>query len=225
MKTKLDLKRLRELIRKYPLASAAVGGVLALALGWQVYQGIGARRVSAPVAVAPPARPSPAPGQAPSPGTPGAPPPAAPGPAMPPGGAAPGGPAYSPAPTGPVTGIQGPAGRPDPFAPLVSEGGGGRYALPPVPALAPGGIPLPGGAPFPPGLIGEAGLRVAGIIWDRGVVAIMVDGKASYIVRPGDEFSPGMRVVRIDVQRRVVEVQRSGGRQELTLQGQGGAGQ
>jgi hypothetical protein len=222
MKKKLDLKRLRELMKKYPLASAAVAGGLALLLGWQVYQEVGAPRTG-PTAVAPtaPARPSPTPSVAPTPGAPAAPgpTPAAPGPA-----AAPGGPQTPPAPPGPVTGLQGPAGRVDPFAPLVStEGGGGRPVLPPVPVLGPGGVPLPGGPLSPSG--GEGGLRLAGIIWDRGVIAIMADGRGSYIVGPGDEITPGLRVVRIDVARRVVQVQRSGGMQELTLQGQGGAGQ
>ncbi len=232
MKTKLpklDLKRLRELIRKYPLASAAAVGALVVLLGWQVYQEVGGRSVPAPVAVAPPARPAPAPTGAPTPGTPrpggpapGAPGSAAPGTAAPGQTAAPGAP-QAPAPLGPLTGVQGPTGRPDPFAPLVSPGGGGRPPLPPVPALGPGGIPLPG-APVP-GTGGEGGLRVAGIIWNRGAVAIMADQSGSYIVRPGDEITPGLRVVRIDVGRRVVQVERSGGMEELTLQGQGGAGQ
>jgi hypothetical protein len=228
MKTKLDLKRLREVMKKYPLASAAVIGALALVAGLQVYQQIG--HLSGPAAVAPPARPSPAPGPAPAPGTPKPPatvpgaPGAAPKPPAP-GGAAPGGPATPVVPPGPVTGIQGPAGRVDPFAPLVSPGGGGgQPPLPPIPVLGPGGVPIPGG-PIPPGLAAEGGLRVAGIIWNRGAVAIMVDGRGSYVVTPGDEISPGMRVVRIDVGRRVVEVQRGGGMQQLTLQGVGGAGQ
>lgn len=229
MKTKLDLKRLREVMKKYPLASAAVIGALALVLGLQVYQQVG--HVSGPAAVAPPPRPAPAPG--PAPGTPGAPPPPAMAPGTPgapkpaaPGGAAPGAPGTPPVPPGPLTGIQGPAGRADPFAPLISTGGGGggQPPLPPIPVLGPGGVPIPGG-PVSPGLAAEGGLRVAGIIWNRGAVAIMVDGRGSYVVTPGDEISPGMRVVRIDVGRRVVEVQRGGGMQQLTLQGVGGAGQ
>lgn len=216
MKTK-QMQRLREIVRKYPLASAAVAGALALLVGWQVYQGVVTRRVSGPAAVAPPARTAPTPPRAPSPTTPGAPGPAAPGP-----GATPSGAANPPAPPSPITGVMPPAGRADPFIPLVSTGGGGGR-LPPVPALSPSGVPLPG-MPFPPGGPGgEGGLRVAGIIWDRGALAIVVDERGSYIVAPGDEITPGLRVVRIDVGRRVVEVQRSGVRQELTLQGRGGA--
>ena len=215
MKTK-QMQRLKEIVRKYPLASAAVAGALALLLGWQVYQGVVTRSVSGPAAVAPPARTAPTPAGAPSPTTPGAPVPAAPGPGTTPGGAA-----NPPAPPSPVSGVMPPAGRADPFIPLVSTGGGGR--LPPVPALSPSGVPLPG-MPFPPGGPGgEGGLRVAGIIWDRGALAIVVDERGSYIVAAGDEITPGLRVVRIDVGRRVVEVQRSGTRQELTLQGRGGA--
>lgn len=68
-------------------------------------------------------------------------------------------------------------------------------------------------------------MRVAGIIWNRGAVAIMVDDRGSYVVVPGEEIAPGVRVVRIDVGRRVVEVKRSGALEQLTLQGRGGAGQ
>jgi hypothetical protein len=214
---KLPKLRLLDVFKRYPAASAAVGGALVLLAGWQMYQGMASRSAPPPPVVAPPARPIPAPGAPAAPTTPGAPGAGAT--------ATPGGPGVTAAvpvtPGGPGS-ITAPSGRPDPFIPLVGPGGGGNPTLTDVPAVPPG-MPLPPGV-APAGLAGEAGLRVAGIIWDHGALAILIDEQHSYIVGAGDEITPGLKVLRIDIGRRSVQVQRSGSVEELTLQGRGGLG-
>ena len=102
-------------------------------------------------------------------------------------------------------------GRPDPFSPLASPGGGGPVStnpsLPPVPPLSPGGVgpsgfPAPG-SPLPgaPDLSGPRGqFHLTGIVHGPVAVAILNDGAASYIVEPGDTVTPGVRVVAIDAE-------------------------
>ncbi len=215
--TKLPKVRLLDFVKRYPAASAAVGGALVLLAGWQTYQGMASRSAPPPPIVAPPARTIPAPGAPAAPATPGAPGAGATAPA--PGG--PGETAGVPVTPGGPGSITGPSGRPDPFIPLVTQGGGTGPTFTDVPTTP--GMPLPPGV-SPAGLAGEAGLRVAGIIWDHGALAILIDERGSYIVGPGDEITPGLKVLRIDIGRRSVDVQRSGGVEELTLQGRGGVG-
>ncbi len=214
---KLPKLGLLNFVKRYPAASAAVGGALVLLGGWQYYQGMASRSAPTPppTVTAPGARTFPGttvPAPATAPGAPGA-TATAPAPGV--------GPGTPVVPGGPGS-ITGPAGRPDPFIPLVGSGGGTGPIFTDVPPVGPG-MPLPPGV-APAGLAGEAGLRVEGIIWDRGVLAILIDEQHSYIVGPGDEITPGLKVVRIDAARRLVQVQRSGGVEELTLQGRGGAG-
>ena len=212
---KLPKLRLLDFVKRYPAASAAVGGALVLLAGWQTYQGMASRSAPPPPVVAPPGRTVPGTAAPAAPTTPGA-----PGAAATPGG--PGVTAGVPVTPGGPGSITGPSGRPDPFIPLVGPGGGTSPTYTDVPAVTPG-MPLPPGVP-PAGLAGEAGLRVAGIIWDHGALAILTDERGSYIVGPGDEITPGLKVLRIDLGRRSVQVQRSGGVEELTLQGRGGVG-
>lgn len=87
-------------------------------------------------------------------------------------------------------------------------------ALPPVPPLLPGGLPVPGAPGGPAG----AAFRVAGVLGGSEALAILEDGARSYIVAPGDVPVPGVRVVAIDVGRGVVALVRNGVPQELQLE-------
>jgi len=219
------VERLRTLVRKYPLAAGAVAVGIAALIGVGVYQATSARPQPAatPAATAPAASgPSaPATGAAPRAGAPA---PQAPG---------------APAPAGaPSTAALAPAGRPDPFVPLVQPqppGGGAsgaaapRPALPPIPPLYPGGgLPLPPGvAPsrLPPGAPAPAPVpaipqyRLVGILNDSSGLAIVEGEKSSYIVGVGDFIGPDLRVVRIDALNGAVELSGSGQHIELTLGG------
>lgn len=106
----------------------------------------------------------------------------------------------------------------DPFISPIGTGGGVQ-ALPPVPPLLPGGLPVPGapGGPSPTVLAGVA-FRVAGVLGGSEALAILEDGTKSYIVAPGDVLAPGVRVVAIDVGRGVVALIRNGVSQELYLE-------
>lgn len=249
------MARIRTLIKRYPIAAAAVLlGAVALA-GMYLYQTM----LAQPVAQTPPPR-RPA---ATRPNAPSASGPATPGPARgtgaaqqpaqgttarpatPQGGAAgtlpsglpaPAGmnPASPPSPkTGPSagTGTAGPAGmtaeaparpptappppprqtpatggRVDPFASPLGIPGGVGLPLPPVPPLAPGGMPDTGSGGF--------AYRVAGIL---GRIAILEDGTRSFIVQPGDMLAPGLQVVAVDSGRGVVALLQNGRSQELRL--------
>jgi len=111
-------------------------------------------------------------------------------------------------------------GRPDPFIPLVqpqsATGGGqsGGVPLPPVPPLTPG-TTGPGGLPVP-GVVAP-GYRVVGILRNAVALAILEDGKGSYIVEPGDLLAPGVRVAAIDAAKGIVVLVRDGVPVELRL--------
>lgn len=232
---------IRELVSRYPIASAAAAVALLVIVGDRVYRAVvGPPQVPGPPAQTLPAGPATpgkqvpgtaapgvngtrAPGGTPAPGV-TTPPSATPTPGGPPG------PSVAQR-TGPGTGVGGGtlspgAGRSDPFIPVVPTTPGPGTTLPPVPPLAPG-LPGPGGLPLPPGVGGPAApplepeppLRLVGIVWDRAALAIVEDGKASYVVGPGDVFGPGTQVVLIDVRQGAVRVLRSGIVRELMLRG------
>ncbi len=211
------MKKIREVLRKilekipgkipgvlkrYRVATAALAVAVLLVLGFRVYQGIVKPPVPGPqrpISKAVPSAPSPGksagPESAPKSTTPEK--------------------TTTGTPASPRKGATaGPVKR-DLFIPLVSSGGG--VPLPPVPSLSPGGPLTAGGLP-----VGD--LRVVGIIWDTGAVAIVVDARGSYVVEAGDEIGPDMQVERIDARRGVVAVRRGGVVEELTMR-RGGIGQ
>ncbi len=201
-------QQVQMVVRRYPIAAAAVVASGLAIGGWQVYRAV----VATPPITAPPAAPlapQPAtPSKAPvSPraGTPGPVPPR-PGPALGPAAQVPGA----------ASGTQGAgSGQPDPFIPVLrgAESGGAGRALPPVPPLVPGIEST--AAPAGP----VAVLRLAGIVSGSTALAIVEDGKGSYVVGPGDVFGSGAQLVTIDVRRKAVRVKIEGTFADLTLRG------
>ncbi len=233
------MTRIRQLITRYPIATAALALMLLTIGGWRVYQAL---VVPAPVEVRP-APPVAAHQASAQPSTGSAPTGKAPSSAAAPVGTGPAGPASDrtaeragdsslagasptqakPGPAGTPqrsTGAGSPAGRRDPFVALVQEGSGGGerggLPLPPIPPLAPGGVG-PGGIPVPGE--GTPAYRVAGILRNNVAMAILEGGATSRIVEPGDELEPGVRVVAIDVGRGVVRIMQDGAPVELRLGG------
>jgi hypothetical protein len=225
------MRRLREFISEHRAAAAIVAAVLVAFAGWRAYVALSAGGPAAtPAGLRPPATPAPA-----ETGTAGAPAagptgeaalraaghltgtaaPALPGKPLSTGaastGSAPtasGGSAPAGKPAAPSASSPAPAGtgRPDPFAPLATSGGGGPASanppLPPVPPLSPGALgpsaSTQGGLPAS-GVLGPAGrFQLAGIVNGEVAVAILNDSAGSYIVQPGDTVTPGVRVVAID---------------------------
>lgn len=205
------MMRLRYLLHRRPALMLGMSLLLLLGVAWYIYRTVtpAARPASQPAG---PAVSRPAPG------------PAAPAPAQAPTRAPTPvrGPVVSEQPAGPAEATSGPekvTGRPDPFAPLVGGGSGSPARssrdLPPVPPLLPGTGDLPSaGTPGAPAPV----LRLAGIIAGHSVLAIVEDGRTSYIVGPGDALGPGARVVLIDVRRGSMTLEHDGAPEELTLQ-------
>jgi len=210
--------RIREFLKKNPIAGWALGLVLIAGAGYL----LAARLFGAapPATVTPPAPPK---ITAPEPA---APPSAAPAPTEPPAPA-------PPTPAAPPESAKvppGPVGRTDPFAPLVSSGiPGGRPTPPPPVTLPPPAFPEPGG-PLPPPLPGqpapgpEAGMTVSGLLADGGAVsggavAIVIIGGKSEVVAAGDEIGD-LRVVRVDPVRRLVTFTRAGRRFDVRMGGE-----
>lgn len=197
-------QQVRMLVRRYPIAAAAVVASGLTIGGWQVYRAA----VTPPPITGPPAAPL-----APQPAAPSkepvSPRAGTPGPVQP-----------RPAPAaqvpGAASGTQGAgSGQPDPFIPVLrgAQSGGAGRALPPVPPLVPGIEST--AAPAGP----VAVLRLAGIVSGSTALAIVEDGKGSYVVGPGDVFGSGAQLVTIDVRRKAVRVKIEGTFADLTLQG------
>ncbi len=203
------MDRILALVRRYPIAAGALVAVLLTVAGWQAYQAATKPPQGAvPQAGAPHLPQGPgsqaAPGTLGTQGAPGAPAQGTSGPAP-----AQGTPAASGAGGAPGGSPSVEEGRPNPFAPVISPGGGGAaQPLPPVPPLAPGveGVPP------------EAQFRLAGILIGAQALAIVEDRKSSYVVAPGDIFGPGADVVAIDARRGTVRIKVGGTVTTLSLQ-------
>ncbi len=211
------MTRVRELIAQYPAASAVIVAVVLAVAGWRIYQTM----AGAPQAGRSTLSPSVSPAQEPA----TSPKPAAPAPNPRGNQAGTGGAAGAsssggnPASTAPSEGGGGAliTGR-DPFTSPIGSGTGGGPPLPPVPPLAPGSAAGPGaGGPEAPAY------RVAGIIRDSVALAIVEDGTRSYIVGPGDELRPGVRVTAIDSRQGIVRLIADGLPVELRMIGRGKA--
>lgn len=170
---------------------------------------------------APGATPTPAAAPTPTPGAAPTPPPVA---------------APTPRPVaGPVD-----AGRPDPFAPLVTEGtqrpvpAPRRVTIPPPaplpPPLFPGQFPQPPGvgvtptpSPSPTPTPKEASTaELVGILGEAGGVAIIRVRGQTHVVARGDRILDKIRVILVDVARRRVILEQDGERFELRMGGVSG---
>lgn len=252
------MKPLREFIEKHRAAAVIIAAAVAVFAVWEVYAVVNAGGPAATTSVdQPAARPTPAaagaggPSRAgpagsaamraaghltgaPVPALPGAPssgastgaPPAGSTAAAPAGVRAPAVASTAPAASGPPPST----GRSDPFAPLVTPGGGSPASinptLPPVPPLAPGSFgpsASNGAGPALPGLPGTPGthgqFQLTGIVVGPSAVAILNDGAGSYIVEPGDTVTPGVRVVAIDAQNQTVTLTSKDQSWQLRLKG------
>ncbi len=209
------MDRIRELVRRYPIAAGALIAALVAAGGWQAYQAVARPpQAAAPQAGAPPPAQAPGSQTAPrAPGTSGA--SGAPKPGTPGSAAATGTSSAPGAGTAPGSSQAAEEGRSNPFAPLVGQGGEAGQPLPPVPPLAPG---APGGPPGAENAIPGTQFRLAGILAGAQPLAIIEDGKSSYIVATGDVFASGAEVVAIDVRRDRVQIKVNGTITTLTLQ-------
>ncbi len=185
---------IRNLIRRYPAAAIAIVLAAAGFGGWTIYQ---QRQPAQPGIQAVPGR--------------------AVTPTSPSGAAAPGAGATTVTPTSPL-GATPPestrTGRANPFEPLTGPSNpgttpAGGSTIPPVPPLAPS--VAPGAAPPVPLY------RVAGFLWSDRTIAILEDGRGSYIVGPGDTVRPGVQVLAIDVRRELVRLDQEGIAVELAL--------
>jgi hypothetical protein len=65
-------------------------------------------------------------------------------------------------------------------------------------------------------LAAPAGLRLVGFVMGRTSLALIEDGKRSYLVAPGDLVIPGLRVVAVDATRQRVRLQWYGTPLELS---------
>lgn len=197
--------RVRALFQKNPRIQYALVGVLLIVAIYIVLRSFGGG-ARAPVTRTPPAAPS-GPAATPAPGSPT--PPA-------PGGGAPAPVPPTPKPPKEAVVPSGPTGRPDPFIPLFTTPGPGQ-TLPPPPF--PGQLPpppLPGqGAPGFPG----GGIAITGIVGDSRAVAIVNVGGRTEILTVGEQIGD-MRVVRIDLTRRVVTFLQAGRRFDVPMGGE-----
>ena len=128
-----------------------------------------------------------------------------------------------------------PAGRADPFVPLVTPAAAQTTPprppasqLPPPPFPVPGtplpppplpgapGAPAPMPAPVPPSP--SAGISVSGIVSDMSKVVIVDVGGRTEILFEG-ESAGDLRVVKIDANRRTVTFERAGQRFDVTMGG------
>ena len=188
------MDRIREFLKKNPIAGWAVVLALVAAAGYLLASRLFA---GAPPAATPPAAPA-AVAPRPAPATPSAPAPAAVPPVAP----------RSTVPSGPV-------GRADPFVPVVRDPGVPVGPPPPGAPLPP--PPLPGGG-VPPLQAGD-GVAVTGIVGNSHAVAIVVVGGRTEIVGTGDELGD-LRVVRVDSTRRMVTFLRAGRRFDVRMGGE-----
>src|SRR3990170_4637642 len=211
------MDRIREFLKKNPIAGWAVVLALVAAAGYLLASRLFA---GAPPAATPPAAPA-AVAPRPAPATPSAPAPAAqPVPAPVPAAVPPVAP-RSTVPSGPV-------GRADPFVPVVRDPGVPVGPPPPGAPLPPPPFPTPGGPPLPPPplpgggvlpLQAGDGVAVTGIVGNSHAVAIVVVGGRTEIVGTGDELGD-LRVVRVDSTRRMVTFLRAGRRFDVRMGGE-----
>lgn len=211
------MDRIREFLKKNPIAGWAVVLALVAAAGYllasRLFGGApGATTPAAPAAVTP----QPAPAVTP----------AAPGPVAQPVPA----PAPAPVVVAPKSTVPpGPVGRADPFVPVVRDPGQIPVGPPPPGApLPPPPFPTPGGPPLPapplpgggvPPIAGGDGVAVTGIVGNSHAVAVVVVGGKTEIVGPGDELGD-LRVVRVDPTRRMVTFLRAGRRFDVRMGGE-----
>lgn len=212
------MARLREFFQKNPAAGYALGVGLLIIAGYLLWgQLLGGPQAPAP-AEQPPAPPAAAPPT---------------GPAAPP----------AAAPVQPVSSISakvvppGPAGRADPFIPLVTaplaagtppaQPAGPPLPPPPFPApgaqLPPPPLPAPPGAPVPgapgaPAPSPSAGISVTGIVGDARKVVIVAVGGKTEILFEGQSVGD-LRVIKIDPARGIVTFERAGKRFDVSLGG------
>ncbi|HEU5299791.1 MAG TPA: hypothetical protein VFW08_09880 [bacterium] len=221
--------RIREFIKKNPIAGWAAVLVLVAAAGYVVSSQFfgssepAASPPTAPASATPPRTPAatPAPGATPAPA-------ATPAPGQAPSAQAV--PAPAPAVVVPKATVPpGPVGRDDPFLPVVRDTGPPAGTppppgapLPPPPFPTPGQQlpppPLPGGG-VPPLQAGQGGVAVTGIVGNSHAVAIIVVGGRTEIVGAGDELGD-LRVVRVDPNRRLVTFLRAGTRFDVRMGGE-----
>ena len=210
------MARLREFLQKNPMAGGAIAVLFIAVAAYLLYAQLMGGEAPPPAAEEPqapaaaPAAPMPAPSQAlPLPTAPGA---------------------VSAAVVPPA-----PAGRADPFVPLVRPASSAAPAprppatqLPPPPFPVPGtplpppplpgapGAPPPLPAPVPPSP--TAGISVSGIVSDTSKVVIVSVGGRTEILFEG-ESAGDLRVVKIDANRRTVTFERGGERFDVTMGG------
>ena len=209
------MARLREFLQKNPAAGYAVAVLLVAVAAYMLYAqltgGAVPRAAEEPqLPAAAPATPAPAPSQAAPPVSPSGPASAR---VVPPA----------------------PAGRADPFVPLVRPAAAQATPsrppatqLPPPPFPVPGtplpppplpgapGAPAPLPAPVPPSP--TAGISVSGIVSDTSKVVIVSVGGRTEILFEG-EAAGDLRVVKIDANRRTVTFERGGERFDVTMGG------
>jgi hypothetical protein len=218
------MRKATEYLRTHPVIAVAIlAGIIGvlLLLPRSEPQAV----VTPAPSVSPPSPAGPAPGPQASPGGP---PPAvssSPGTAGPTGAT----PAPSPAPRAAAAPD---AGRPDPFAPLVTQstGGGGPSAPAPPPAplpppLFPGqqpGQPAAQPTPAPPPKDASTA-ELVGILSDSGGVAIVRLGGKTFIVSPGDVILNKIKVAAVDFAKGLVILEEEGERFELKMGGVSGA--
>lgn len=207
------MTRLRDFVRRYPIASIAVIVAVVVLLGLAAYRTMLGASAAAPP---PQAATSPSPEATPAPATT---PPAASAVTPPPAVSAVTPTKSAVTPTSPPG-----AGRPNPFQPLISPQApsapaGGGAPLPPVPPLAPGLPAAPASATPPvPAAPPAPEFTLVGFLWGDRALAVLQDSQGSYIVAPGDIVRPGVRVVAIDVRREVVELDQHGTKFSVGLQ-------
>ncbi len=140
--------------------------------------------------------------------------------------------AASPAPAKPAAPQVVDAGRPDPFSPLV-RAETGRTGLPAVPPPAPLPPPLfpgqvqpgqvqPGQVPTPsptPPPKDASTAELMGIVGDGGSAAIVKLNGQTHVVGQGDTILKKIRVVVIDITKRLVILEEDGERFELKMGG------
>lgn len=200
------MSRLTSLVRRYPVASIAVVGLIAVG-GFFLLTADRQPRTGSAVAPPQPAATPLGPVVTPAP-------PSTPAPAPSPVVAPPPPPAQA-------------AGRADPFAPLVrAQVGGGAPApgpaLPPPPPLPPPLFPGPGAPPGAPGVPPSpaparlsSGAQLVGVLGDTGKVAIIKIGNEVFIVAQGEMIQDRIRVELVDADAGLVVLIEDGERVEL----------
>jgi hypothetical protein len=115
--------------------------------------------------------------------------------------------------------------RADPFQPVVSaepapprpavHTAADRVPLPPVPSVP--GEPGRTGAPALPPQATVPAYQLAGIIAGDHPIAIIEDGRQSYLVQPGDVVAPGIKVAAVSVSSGTVVLDNHGTRMTLLI--------